>query len=77
MSPRTFVSRAFLSKLKLHPEPAYRVAMRAGVNPTTLSKLITGAQALHAGDERIVAVGRQIGLQADRCFATEDADLPA
>lgn len=62
------ISRTFLAALKLHPEPAYRVALRAGVNPTTLSKLISGAQPLGLNDTRIVAVGRELGLPAAACF---------
>ncbi len=38
----TMISRRFLVELKLHPEPAYRIAQQAGVNPSTLSKLIHG-----------------------------------
>src|SRR5437899_689196 len=35
-------SRRFIEALKLHREPAYRIAWAAGVHPNTLSKLVTG-----------------------------------
>ena len=77
MPHRACLSRTFLVALKLSPDPAYRVAMRAGVNPTTLSKLIIGAQALHPGDHRIVAVGRQLGLPPESCFDIPAAEITA
>ena len=62
------VSRAFKIALKLSEEPAYLIAQRAGLNPTTLSKLISGAERLRRDDPRIVAVGRELGLTAAECF---------
>lgn len=69
------MSRAFLTALKLNPEPAYRIAIRAGVNPTTLSKLITGALPAQPADPRIVAVGRQLGLSPEICFDKIETQL--
>ena len=62
------ISKKFLIKLKLHKEPAYRIAQRAGVNPATLSQLITGALRLQANDERVIAVGRILDLKDNECF---------
>jgi hypothetical protein len=62
------LSRQFIETLKLHPEPAYRIAWRAGVHPATLSKLIHGAERIRQNDERIVAVGRELGLSPGDCF---------
>ncbi len=62
------VSEQFLIRLKLHELPAYRIAQRAGVNPNTLSRLINGIDPIKPGDERIIAVGRVIGLGATECF---------
>ncbi len=62
------VSEQFLIRLKLHELPAYRIAQQAGVNPNTLSRLINGIDPIKAGDERIIAVGRIIGLGATECF---------
>ena len=64
----TIVSRRFLVELKLHPEPAYRIAQQAGINPTTLSKLIHGAEPIHQGDDRILRVGRVLGLESHEVF---------
>lgn len=67
------LSRRFVETLKLHPEPAYKVAWRAGLHPATLSKLIHGAERVRERDERIVAVGRELGLEPEDCFETMTA----
>ena len=62
------LSRRFIEAVKLHPEPAYRLALRAGFHPATLSKLIHGAERVRPRDERIIAVGREMGLSEEECF---------
>jgi hypothetical protein len=67
------LSQKFIISIKLGDEPAYRPAMRAGVHPTVLSRLMNGAEKVKPNDERIVAVGREIGLRADECFESCEA----
>ncbi len=64
----TTVSQQFLIRLKLNQLPAYKIAQRAGVNPTTLSKLINGIDRVRPKDPRIIAVGEIIGLAESECF---------
>jgi len=66
------ISRIFIIRLKLHREPAYRIAQQAGVNPTTLSKLINGAEPVRQGDDRILRVGRILGLEPDQVFDSRE-----
>ena len=68
------VSQTFIVRLTLHSEPAYRVAQMASVNPTTLSKLINGAEPIRPDDDRILRVGRILGLEPDQVF---DSSEPA
>jgi hypothetical protein len=70
MAGHSVISRSFLAALKLHPEPAYRIAVRAGLHPSTLSQLITGALRPRERDARIIAVGKELGLPPDACFDT-------
>ena len=63
------VLEKFLSALKLHQRPAYRLAQDAGISPVLLSKLINGIETIKPGDRRIVAVGRVLGLSEAECFA--------
>jgi len=71
-------SRRFVTALKLHPEPAYRLAWRANppVHPNTLSKLVSGYLRPREGDIRIVAVGRELGLTPEECFEPAPVDAP-
>jgi DNA-binding transcriptional regulator YdaS (Cro superfamily) len=70
------VSRRFVATLKLHPEPAYRLARRAGVHPTTLSKLVHGAEPIRPQDARVIAVARELGLTPEECFSQDAAESP-
>ena len=48
----------------------------AGCHPSTLSRLLHGAERVKPDDPRIVAVGRQLGLEPDECFAvTSEAEV--
>ena len=62
------VSREFKARLKLANRPAYRIATEAGVNPTTLSKIVHGAEIISMGDERVCKVARILGLPEDKAF---------
>lgn len=63
------VSRELLTRVKLSPEPVYRLARYAGCHPSTLSKLLHGGETVRPNDPRIVGVGRRLGLAAAECFA--------
>jgi hypothetical protein len=43
------ISRELIIALKLNPEPAYKLAQRAGINPNTLSKLVNGIDTVRSG----------------------------
>jgi len=62
------ISRKLIIAIKLGAEPAYRVAQRAGVNPSTLSKLLCGICPVKRGDPRIIAIGRVLGFAEEDCF---------
>ena len=62
------LSRTFLIELKLNELPAYRIAQQAGVNPNTLSKLVSGILPVKADDERILRVANVLGLKKDEVF---------
>ena len=71
----TNLSEEFLIRLKLHELPAYKIAQQAGVNPNTLSRLINGIDPLKPQDDRIISVGKIIGLSPSECFEKEIEDL--
>jgi hypothetical protein len=66
-----FVSQKLIVAIKLNPSPAYKIAWAAGINPTMLSKLINGIERPRPGDQRIVAVGKVLGISPEECFQNE------
>jgi len=62
------VGQKLIVAIKLNPSPAYKIAWDAGVNPTTLSKLINGIERIKPNDPRIINVGRVLGVPAEDCF---------
>ena len=51
----------------------YRLAQAAGMSPSMLSAIATGAQAVRPNDPRVIRLGELIGVRASECFAP-DAD---
>lgn len=68
------VSTKFKIAVKLSEMPAYRIAQLAGIHPATLSKLITGCEEAKPMDDRIIAVGKVLGIPASECFQEERAN---
>jgi len=62
------VSKNFITAIKLNEKPAYRIAQAAGINPSTLSKLMCGIAPVRDNDLRILAVARVLGLSPENCF---------
>lgn len=62
------VSQKFITAIKLNPSPAYKIAWEAGVNPTMLSKLINGIERPKPNDQRIINVGKILGIPENECF---------
>jgi lambda repressor-like predicted transcriptional regulator len=63
------ISRRFLEAVKLAPEPSYRLAWRAGLHPSTLSKILHGAVRVGPRDPRVLAIAKVLGLDPAECFA--------
>ena len=62
------VSNKLRSAIKLSHIPAYKIAHLAGIDPTTLSKLICGIVKVKHGDQRVIKIGKIFGLRPDECF---------
>jgi hypothetical protein len=62
------ISRDFKVALKLADKPAWKIAQSAEVDPSTLSKIITGMISVRPGDERVLRVAKVLGLSPDECF---------
>ena len=62
------VSRKFVEAVKLADQRAYVIAQKAGLNPSTLSKILNGIDQVKPGDLRVLRVGEILGLQPEQCF---------
>lgn len=62
------ISQTMRAAIKLGETPAYKIAQQAGLNPTTLSKLMCGITPVKDNDPRIIAVGKILGIPAKDCF---------
>jgi hypothetical protein len=62
------VSKKFRDVVRLHPKKQYELAWKAGINPSTLSQIMTGYIRPRHGDERVISVGKLVGLNPDECF---------
>ena len=66
------VSRKLVAAIKLNSEPAYKIAWKANLNPTMLSKLLNGIERPKPDDPRIIAVGAVLDIPPAECFQQED-----
>jgi hypothetical protein len=62
------ISKKLIQAIKLDERRQYEIAWAAGVNPTTLSQMITGYIRPKVGDRRVVRVGRVLGIDEKECF---------
>lgn len=66
-------SQKFITALRLSPRNQYAIAWEAGIHPNTLSKLVNGIDRIRENDERIVAVGKILGIDPVECFENDAA----
>jgi hypothetical protein len=62
------VSRDFIAAVKLAHKRSYQIAYAAGIHPSTLSRVITGAERTKPGDPRVLRVAAVLGLAPEECF---------
>ena len=62
------VSDKLRIRIKVNNVPAYRIAQLAGMDPSTLSKLLCGISRIKPNDPRVIKVGKVLGISADECF---------
>jgi len=62
------VTREFIIAVKLHPQPAYKIAQEAGIDPCVLSKILSGYIQVVPGDERVLGLAHVLGLDPGNCF---------
>jgi len=66
------LSNRFLISLKMAPEPAYRIAQRARLSPSLLSKWVCGIEPVRVDDPRILRVAELLGIAPEEVFESVD-----
>lgn len=61
-------SSLFLVKLKLSPEPAYRLALTVALHPSALSMMVHGGRRIDPQDPRLRELGELLGLKLNEMF---------
>ena len=69
------ISSKLRKAIKPSDEPSYRIAHKAGLDPSTLSKFVCGIIKVKFGDSRVIAVGRVLGIPANECFEMKQAEI--
>ena len=62
------VSKKLIRAVKLSDKRAYLIAHEAGLHPSTLSRLLIGIERTQPGDERVLRVGKVVGIAEEECF---------
>ena len=77
MKARTLapLSRRLRSAIKLADQPAWHLAAKVGIHPSTLSRWMVGAVTPVRGDVRVLALGQLVGVRDADCFEKPSAGV--
>ena len=64
------LSQDFLISLRFADQPQYKVAQAAGINPTTLSKLVNGITPIKENDPKILRVAEVLNVKPEQIFSS-------
>ena len=72
------LSGKFIIAARLASGNNYRIAMRADVHPSQLSRWLNGAELIRNNDPRPIRIGQLLGLSPDECLeADAEREVPA
>ena len=67
----TKASEKLIVAVKLNETRAYKIAHKADLHPSTLSKIICGICHIKENDPRVIKIGAVLGLSPEECFTRE------
>lgn len=67
----TRISEKFRQAARISQVPLYQLALKCDIPPGRIYKVIRGIIPVHGGDQRIIALGRLLGLSPAECFFSE------
>ena len=66
------ISEKLRIAVKLSDSRSYKIAHRAGLHPSTLSRIICRIENVKQDDPRVIAVGAVLGLPPSDCFQGDE-----
>lgn len=68
------LSKKLIIAIKLGSDRQYRLAQKAGMCPTTLSKFVCGIEQPKKGDPRILRLGKILKISEEELFEEEEEE---
>ena len=68
------INQKLRNAVKLSDNKSYEIAHKAGLHPSTLSRIICGIEKVKPGDPRVIAIGRVLGFSENECFEKSDKE---
>ncbi len=65
------ISKTLRNAIRLSDLRSYEIAHRAGIHPSTLSKILCGIERADPGDPRVIAIARVLELSPEDCFESQ------
>jgi len=62
------ISQKLHNEAKLSDTKHYQLAHKAGLHPSTFSRILNGIERIKENDPRVLAIGRVLGVPAEDCF---------
>lgn len=62
------VSQKLRDAVRISEKKGYVIAQEAKMHPSMLSQIINGILNVKPGDERVIAIGKVVGVDAEDCF---------
>lgn len=62
------LSREFVGALKLSKTPAYQLAVKVGISPYQLSRVVRGMLSAERWRKELMRIGRRLGLKPSEMF---------
>lgn len=71
------ISRKLWEMIKLSDLRAYEIAYKAGIHPTTLSRILNGIEDVRPGDQRVLRIAKVLSIKPDECFEELENEHPS
>jgi hypothetical protein len=68
------ISQKLIDSVRSSDKKAYQIAQEAGLHFSTISQIINKIVNVKQGDQRVIAIGRVLGINPEDCFEDKKPD---